>query len=59
MHNYNIVIVFVESKNKSIMSDKPVSKERKRLERELLFYLRYYKELKARGHYQKEFGLSD
>ncbi|WP_262435462.1 hypothetical protein [Jilunia laotingensis] len=41
------------------MSDKPVSKERKRLERELLFYLRYYKELKARGHYQKEFGLSD
>lgn len=36
------------------MSEKPISKERQRIERELLFYLRYYKELKARGHYQTE-----
>lgn len=36
------------------MSDKPISKDRKKLEKELLFYLRYYKELKSRGHYQKE-----
>lgn len=36
------------------MGEKAISKERKRLERELLFYLRYYKELKNRGHYQTE-----
>lgn len=52
--NNNIVIIFVMSKNKSKMSDKPISKERQKLEKELLFYLRYYKELKNRGHYQKE-----
>lgn len=52
--NNNIVITFVMSKNKSKMSDKPISKERQKLEKELLFYLRYYKELKNRGHYQKE-----
>lgn len=34
------------------MKEKPVSKERIRLEKELLFYLRYYKELKNRGHYE-------
>lgn len=36
------------------MGEKPISKERMKLEKELLFYLRYYKELKNRGHYQKE-----
>lgn len=36
------------------MVDKKVSEERKRVEKELLFYLRYYKELKSRGHYQSE-----
>lgn len=52
--NNNIVIIFVVSKNKSNMGEKPISKERMKLEKELLFYLRYYKELKSRGHYQKE-----
>jgi len=42
------------SKNKSDMSEKAISKERKELERELLFYLRYYKELKSRERYQAE-----
>ncbi|WP_294481875.1 hypothetical protein [uncultured Bacteroides sp.] len=36
------------------MGEKPISKERMKLEKELLFYLRYYKELKSRGHYQQE-----
>lgn len=36
------------------MEEKTITKERKRLERELLFYLRYYKELKSSGHYQIE-----
>lgn len=36
------------------MNEKTVSKERKELERELLFYLRYYKELKSRERYQAE-----
>lgn len=54
LRNNNIVIIFVVSKNKSNMGEKKISKERKKLERELLFYLRYYKELKNRGHYQKE-----
>lgn len=36
------------------MSDKQISKEREKIERELLFYLRYYKELRSRGHYKKE-----
>ncbi len=54
MFNYNIVITFVLSKTKSNMSEKPISKERQKLERELLFYLRYYKELKSRGHFQEE-----
>lgn len=54
LHNNNIVIIFVESKNKSNMSDKPISKERQKIERELLFFLRYYRELKSRGHFQKE-----
>lgn len=36
------------------MGEKPISKERIKLEKELLFYLRYYKELKSRGHYQIE-----
>lgn len=36
------------------MGEKPVSKEREKLEKELLFYLRYYKELQNRGHYQIE-----
>lgn len=54
MFNNNIVITFVESKNKSNMGEKPISKERMKLEKELLFYLRYYKELKSRGHYQQE-----
>lgn len=36
------------------MNDKAVSKERKERERELIFYLRYYKELKSRGHYSVE-----
>lgn len=36
------------------MGEKTISKERKRIERELLFYLRYYKELKNRGRYQAE-----
>lgn len=54
MINNKIVIIFVDAKNKSKMGDKPVSKERQKLEKELLFYLRYYKELKSRGHYQKE-----
>ena len=36
------------------MSEKPMSKERQKLERELLFYLRYYKELQNRGHYKIE-----
>ncbi len=52
--NNNIVITFVMSKNKSNMSEKPISKKRKKLEKELLFYLRYYKELKNRGHFQQE-----
>lgn len=52
--NNNIVIIFVVSKNKSNMGEKPISKERMKLEKELLFYLRYYKELKSRGHYQQE-----
>lgn len=54
MHNNNIVITFVMSKNKSDMLEKAISKERKELERELLFYLRYYKELKSRERYQAE-----
>lgn len=54
MLNNNIVITFVMSKNKSDMSEKAISKERKELERELLFYLRYYKELKSRERYQAE-----
>lgn len=36
------------------MGEKPISKERIKLEKELLFYLRYNKELKSRGHYQIE-----
>lgn len=36
------------------MTMKKVSKERKRVEKELMFYLRYYKELENRGHYQSE-----
>lgn len=36
------------------MVEKRISEERKRVERELLFYLRYYKELKSRGRYQSE-----
>lgn len=36
------------------MTMKKVSKERKRVEKELMFYLRYYKELESRGHYQSE-----
>lgn len=52
--NNNNVITFVMSKNKSNMSEKIISEERKRVERELLFYLRYYKELKSRGRYQAE-----
>lgn len=36
------------------MKEKTISKERKRLEKELLFYLRYYRELKSRGHYEAE-----
>ncbi len=54
LFNNNIVITFVVSKNKSNMGEKPISKERMKLEKELLFYLRYYKELKSRGHYQQE-----
>lgn len=54
LHNNNNVITFVMSKNKSNMGEKIISKERKRLERELLFYLRYYKDLKNRGRYQSE-----
>lgn len=54
MYNNIIVITFVMSKNKSNMGEKTISNERKKLERELLFYLRYYKELKNRGHYQTE-----
>lgn len=54
LHNNNIVITFVMSKNKSDMLEKAISKERKELERELLFYLRYYKELKSRERYQAE-----
>lgn len=46
--------MFVMSKNESSMSEKPISKERQKLEKELLFFLRYYRELKSRGHYQKE-----
>ena len=34
--------------------EKPVSKERIKLEKDLLFYLRYYKELQDRGHYKQE-----
>lgn len=54
LHNNNNVIIFVVSKNKSDMVEKRISEERKRVERELLFYLRYYKELKSRGRYQSE-----
>ena len=54
LFNNNNVIIFVVSKNKSNMGEKPVSKEREKLEKELLFYLRYYKELQNRGHYQIE-----
>lgn len=54
LYNNNNVIIFVESKNKSNMGEKPISKERIKLEKELLFYLRYYKEFKDRGHYQIE-----
>lgn len=36
------------------MGEKPISKERQKLEKELLFFLRYYKELRSRGHYQVE-----
>lgn len=36
------------------MKEKPVSKERRSKEKELLFYLRYYKELKSRGRYEAE-----
>lgn len=36
------------------MKDKPVSKEPRRKERELLFYLRHYQELKYRGRYVSE-----
>lgn len=42
------------SKNISRMKEKPVSKERRSKEKELLFYLRYYKELKNRGRYEAE-----
>ena len=52
--NNNNVIIFVVSKNKSNMGEKPVSKERIKLEKDLLFYLRYYKELQDRGHYKQE-----
>lgn len=52
--NNNNVIIFVESTNKSNMSEKPISKKRQKKEKELLFFLRYYKELKSRGHYQIE-----
>ena len=34
--------------------EKQVSKKRKELERELLFYLRYYKELQSRGRFKIE-----
>lgn len=54
LYNNNNVIIFVGPKNKSNMGEKPISKERQKLERELLFFLRYYKELKSRGHYQIE-----
>lgn len=54
LYNNNNVIIFVKSKNKSNMGEKPISKERQKLEKELLFFLRYYKELRSRGHYQKE-----
>ena len=54
LHNNNIVITFVMSKNISRMKEKPVSKERRSKEKELLFYLRYYKELKNRGRYEAE-----
>lgn len=54
MLNNNSVIIFVVSRNKSYMTMKKVSKERKRVEKELMFYLRYYKELESRGHYQSE-----
>lgn len=54
LYNNNNVITFVKSKNKSNMGEKPISKERQKLEKELLFFLRYYKELRSRGHYQKE-----
>lgn len=54
MHNIIFVIIFVMSKNKSEMNDKAISKERKKFEAELLFYLRYYKELKSRGRYEAE-----
>lgn len=46
--------MFVMSKSKSEMNAKAVSKERKERERELIFYLRYYKELRSRGHYSVE-----
>lgn len=36
------------------MNEKTISKERKELERELLFYLRYYKDLKNIERYQAE-----
>lgn len=36
------------------MKEKTISKERKKLEKELLFYLRYYRELRNRGHYEAE-----
>ena len=52
--NNNNVIIFVVSKNKSNMGEKPVSKERIKLEKDLLFYLRYFKELQDRGHYKQE-----
>lgn len=54
MRNNKIVIIFVMSKNKSKMGEKTISQERKKVEKELLFYLRYYKELKNRGRYQVE-----
>ena len=55
--NNNNVIIFVVSKNKSNMGKLEkggVSKEQIKLEKELLFYLRYYKELQDRGHYKQE-----
>lgn len=54
MHNNNIVIIFVVMKNLNRMNEKPVSRERRNKEKELLFYLRYYQELKNRGRYESE-----